>query len=65
MIILKKIWANFKEKVFNSVIPRSVSVVEASMKGLPVNEYRPSSSAAVAYAALAREVMAYLEKNRP
>lgn len=63
--IAQEIRANFKEKVFNSVIPRSVSVVEASMKGLPVNEYRPSSSAAVAYAALAREVMAYLEKNRP
>ena len=62
--IAQQLRGNFKEKVFNSVIPRSVSLCEAVMKGLPVDEYKPTSLASLAYAGLAREVMEYLDKNR-
>ena len=38
-------------------IPRSISVPESNSKGLPVTIFRPSSSSALAYFSLAKEVM--------
>jgi chromosome partitioning protein len=48
----------FGSKVFETVIPRNVSLAEAPSFGLPVREYSPGSSGARRYAILAREVMA-------
>ncbi len=48
----------FNEKVFETIIPRSVRLAEAPSYGLPVTAYAPNSSAAQAYQALAREVLA-------
>lgn len=47
----------FKENTFYTQIPRNVSLAEASAKGMPIHLYRPSSSGAEAYLALAKEVM--------
>lgn len=55
---------NFKDKVFTTVIPRNVSIPEAIAKGVPVNQYKPNSSGSLSYAALAREVLEYAEKNQ-
>ena len=44
--------------VFDTVIPRSVRLSEAPSYGLPIALYSPDSRGAVAYAALARELLA-------
>jgi len=43
------------ERVFDTVIPRSVRLSEAPSHGLPISRYSPDSTGAVAYAALAAE----------
>jgi len=48
----------FKEKVFQTVIPRNVRLAEAPSHGLPVTAYDPKSKGAEAYVALARELLA-------
>ena len=48
----------FKEKVFQTVIPRNVRLAEAPSHGLPVTVYDPKSRGAEAYIALAREFLA-------
>lgn len=47
----------FKEKVFNTIIPRLVRLVEAPSHGKPINEYDPESRGAEAYHNLAKEVI--------
>ena len=47
----------FKEKVFRTVIPRNVRLGEAPSHGLPAILYDVKSRGAVAYLALAREVL--------
>ena len=48
----------FKDKVFETVIPRNVRLAEALSHGLPVAAYDPKSKGAESYAALAREYLA-------
>ena len=48
----------FKEKVFQTVIPRNVRLAEAPSHGLPVTTYDAKSKGAEAYVALARELLA-------
>lgn len=48
---------HFGELVFETVIPRSVRLAEAPSHGLPIFEYAPGSAGAVAYEALAQEVI--------
>jgi chromosome partitioning protein len=48
----------FKEKVFETVIPRNVRLGEAPSHGMPVILYDVKSRGAEAYVALAREVIA-------
>ncbi|MGW8249246.1 MAG: ParA family protein [Anaerolineales bacterium] len=48
----------FPDRVFNSVIPRSVRLAEAPSYGQPISVYAPQSSGAQAYGSLAREVLA-------
>src|SRR5687767_9194740 len=47
----------FKEKVFQTVIPRNVRLAEAPSHGLPVTAYDAKSKGAEAYVALARELL--------
>jgi len=49
---------HFPEKVFRSVIPRSVRMSESPSHGLSVLEYEPKSSGADGYRALAAEIVA-------
>jgi chromosome partitioning protein len=48
----------FKDKVFNTIIPRNVRLGEAPSHGLPVALYDAKSRGAAAYGALAREMLA-------
>jgi chromosome partitioning protein len=47
----------FKDKVFQTVIPRNVRLAEAPSHGQPVTTYDPKSRGAEAYLALAREFL--------
>jgi len=47
----------FKEKVFQTVIPRNVALAEAPSHGKPVLSYNSSSSGAKAYLDLAKEIL--------
>ena len=53
----------FKEKVFNTIIPRLVRLVEAPSHGNPILEYDPNSRGAEAYINLATEVIERDERN--
>jgi chromosome partitioning protein len=48
----------FKEKVFNTIIPRNVRLGEAPSHGMPAMIYDAKSRGAAAYAALAKEMLA-------
>ncbi len=50
----------FKEKVFNTIIPRLIKLVEAPSHGKPIIEYDEQSRGAEAYINLAKEV---IERN--
>ena len=50
----------FKEKVFNTILPRLVRLVEAPSHGKPILEYDPKCRGAEAYTNLAKEV---IERN--
>lgn len=47
----------FKENTFLTQVPRNISIPESNSKGLPVTVYRKSSSGALAYFSLAKEVL--------
>jgi chromosome partitioning protein len=51
----------FPNRVFNSVVPRSVRLAEAPSYGRTILQYDPKSTGAQAYEALAKEILA-LEK---
>lgn len=55
--VIEEIRKYFKDKVFNTIIPRLVRLVEAPSHGKPINEYDPESRGAEAYRNLAREVI--------
>ena len=62
--IAKEVRSQFKDHVFTTTIPRNISIPEAISKGVPVNLYKPGSAGSLSYAALAREVIEYLEKKK-
>ena len=47
----------FRNKVYDTIIPRSVRLGEAPSFGLPITLYAPKSTGAVAYETLARELV--------
>jgi chromosome partitioning protein len=55
--VVEEIRKHFADRVFQSVVPRSVRLAEAPSYGQPISVYAPGSSGALAYAALAREVL--------
>lgn len=56
----------FKDLVFDTQIPRNVRLAEGPSFGKPICQYDPSSSGAVAYELLAKEVLAkVLERHLP
>jgi chromosome partitioning protein len=54
--VVKRVSAYFRDKVFTTIIPRNVRLSEAPSHGLPISQYDPQSSGALAYKSLAREV---------
>ena len=47
----------FRNKVYNTIVPRSVRLGEAPSFGLPISLYAPKSTGADAYGALAAELV--------
>jgi chromosome partitioning protein len=58
-----EIRGHFKDKVFRTVVPRSVRLAEAPSHGKPILLYDIRSRGAEAYLDLAKEVMAHEEKG--
>lgn len=56
--VVDEVKSYFGKKMFKTVIPRNVKLSEAPSHGLPVNKYARVSKGALAYAKLAREVVA-------
>lgn len=55
--IIEEVRKCFKSKVFNTIIPRLVRLVEAPSHGKPISDYDPTSRATLAYQNLAKEVI--------
>lgn len=53
----------FKDKVFKTIIPRSVRLAESPSFGKSIFEYAPSSKGAIAYMELAKEILRQDEKK--
>jgi len=55
--VVEEVRRHFPERVFRTIIPRSVRLSEAPSYGEPIISYAPRSAGALAYAALARELL--------
>jgi chromosome partitioning protein len=55
--VVTEVSKHFPDQVFKSVIPRSVRLAEAPSYGLPISAYAPASVGALAYEALAKELL--------
>ncbi len=55
--VVAEVNKHFPNQVFKSVIPRSVRLAEAPSYGLPISAYAPGSVGALAYEALAKELL--------
>jgi len=56
--VVAEVQKYFEERVFKTIIPRSIRLAEAPSYGLPVTAYAPGSIAARSYDLLARELLA-------
>lgn len=56
--VVSEVRKYFPDQVFETVIPRSIRLAEAPSYGIPISIYAPESTAAKAYASLARELLA-------
>lgn len=57
MDVVNEVRRFFPNQVFETIIPRSVRLAEAPSYGFPISIYAPESTAAKAYASLAKEVL--------
>lgn len=55
--VVENVKANISHKVFKTVIPRNIRLAEAPSFGVPITEYDKKSQGAVAYIALAKEII--------
>jgi len=55
--VAEEIRSHFAEKVYETVVPRNIRLAEAPSHGLPIFQYDIKSRGAVAYLALAREIL--------
>jgi chromosome partitioning protein len=60
--VVAEVRQHFGERVYQTVIPRSVRLSEAPSFGKSILEYAPNGAAAEAYRALARE---FIQRNPP
>ena len=64
--VMEDVRSYFKEKVFSTVIPRSVKLSESPSHGIPIQLYDPKSRGAETYRSLAQEVLqrsGYVQKR--
>ena len=57
MQVVEEVKKFFRNKVYDTIIPRSVRLGEAPSFGLPISQYAPNSAGATAYASLATEMI--------
>ena len=57
--VLQELYKHFPNKIFRTVIPRSVRLAEAPSHGKTVHEYDASSRGARAYERLSREILSH------
>lgn len=62
-LVMNEIYQYFPNKVFRTVIPRSVRLAEAPSYGRSILHYQPSSNGAKAYEKLAQEIINMNEKH--
>ncbi len=62
--VSKQLLARFKDKVYRTVIPRNVRLAEAPSHGQPILSYDGKSRGAVAYLALAGELLRRAEQEK-
>jgi len=62
--VAKEVRRHFPGKVFEAVIPRSVSLAEAPSFGQSILQYAPESKGAKAYRLLAKEIIELEEKRK-
>jgi chromosome partitioning protein len=55
--VVTEVNKHFPQQVFKNVIPRNIRLAEAPSYGLPISAYAPTSVGAVAYEALAKELL--------
>ena len=55
--VITEVQGFFKEKVYKTIIPRSVRLSEAPSYGKPITQYAPASIGAQRYSALAKEMI--------
>jgi len=55
--VVEEVKKYFREKVYTTVIPRNVRLAEAPSYGMPVIQYDPKSSGAIAYMEFADEFL--------
>ena len=58
--VVENVRSFFKEKVYDTIIPRMIMLAEAPSHGKPISSYNSKSKATVAYINLAKEV---IERN--
>ena len=63
--VLQRLQDGFGDKVFATVVNRTIKFPETSVAGMPITHYAPSSPAAQAYRDLAEEVLAKLGQPVP
>lgn len=56
--VVQEVQRHFGDRVFHTIVPRSVRLSEAPSYGEPILSYAPGSPGALAYQALARELLA-------
>ena len=62
--VVDQVKKHFRKEVFATVIPRNVRLGEAPSHGQPICLYDPKSTGAMAYEALAKEVIARNKKMK-
>lgn len=55
--VIENVRENLNQKIYNTIIPRSVRLAEAPSYGLPISIYDSKSTGAKAYRALAEEII--------
>ncbi len=55
--VVQEVKKYFDEKVFETIVPRSIRLAEAPSYGIPISLYSPSSIGAIAYLELAKELL--------